>query len=70
MPLNQRLRPATIRSALHRRWFEWRLRRVPIEPYGLLTEVGTGREAWMVPAGTINGGMDVLFPRRGARPDL
>jgi hypothetical protein len=55
MPLNQRLRPATIRSALHRSWFEWRLRRVPVEPYGPLTEVGTGREAWMVPAGTING---------------
>jgi hypothetical protein len=55
MPLNQRLGPATIRSALHRRWFEWRLRHLSIEPYEPLTEVGTGREAWMVPAGTING---------------
>lgn len=44
-----------IRSALRRSWFEWRLGRVPVEPYGPLTEVGTGREAWMVPAGTING---------------
>jgi hypothetical protein len=55
MPLNQRLGPATIFSALHRQWFEWRLRRVPIEPHGPLTEVGTGRGGWMVPAGTING---------------
>jgi hypothetical protein len=55
MPLKQRLRPATVRSALHRSWFEWRLRRVPVEPYAQLTEVGTAREPWMVPAGTING---------------
>lgn len=55
LPLNQRLGAATIRSALHRRRFEWRLRRVPVEPYGPLTEVGTRRGGWMVPAGTING---------------
>jgi hypothetical protein len=55
MPLNQRLGAATIRSALRRRRLDWRLRRVPIDPSGPLTEVGTGREAWMVPAGTING---------------
>ena len=55
LPLNQRLGAATIRSALRRRQFEWRLRRVPIEPYGPLTEVDTGRGGWMVPAGTING---------------
>jgi hypothetical protein len=55
LPLNQRLGAATIRSALHRRRLERRLRRVPIEPYGPLTEVGTGSERWMVPAGTING---------------
>jgi hypothetical protein len=29
--------------------------RVPVEPYGPVTEVGTGRGGWMVPAGTING---------------
>jgi hypothetical protein len=52
---NRRLRSATVRFALHRRWFEWRLRRVPVEPYGPLTAVGTERGGWMVPAGTING---------------
>jgi hypothetical protein len=67
-PSNRRLRSATIRSALHRRWFEWRLRRVPVEPYGPLTEVGTGREAWMVPAGTINGAWTCYCLGAGSDP--
>jgi hypothetical protein len=68
MPLNRRLRSATIRSALHRRWFEWRLRRVSVEPYGPLTEVGTGREPWMVPAGTINGAWTCYSIGAGSDP--
>jgi hypothetical protein len=58
----------TIRSAFHRRRFERRLRRVPIEPYGPLTEVDTGRGGWMVPAGTINGAWTCYFI--GAGSDL
>jgi hypothetical protein len=49
------MNPARIRSAVYRRWFERRLGRVRLAPYGPLAQVGTERGGWIVPAGAING---------------
>jgi hypothetical protein len=41
---------------------------VPVEPYGPLTEVGTERGGWMVPAGTINGAWTCYCVGAGSDP--
>jgi FkbM family methyltransferase len=47
--LSRLLNPARVRSTLHRRWFEWHLSRVAIEPYAPLIELGTEWGGWVVP---------------------
>jgi hypothetical protein len=42
--------------------------RVPVEPYGPLTEVGSGREAWMVPGATVRSVDPQNALRREAEP--
>jgi len=56
----QKLRPAKIRSALRRRWFEWRLARLPIEPGTPTVELGTPYGGWRIPEGVLGEG-DICY---------
>ena len=44
-----RLRPAKVRGALRRRWFERRMQRTPLDPVPGLVELGTAYGGWIVP---------------------
>src|SRR5581483_7045788 len=44
-----RLRPRKIRSALRRRWFEWRMPRRPLAPMPGLRSLGTDYGGYVVP---------------------
>lgn len=48
--LGRLLRPAKIRGALRRRWFEYRMRHSPLAPYeGALVPMGTPYGGWIIP---------------------
>jgi FkbM family methyltransferase len=49
-----RLRPAKVRSALRRRWFERRMRRTPLDPVPGLVELGSPYGGWIVPGEEIS----------------
>lgn len=53
----RKLRPAKVRAALRRRYFEWRLGRLQIEPGGpSIVELGTAYGGWKIPEGAISAG--------------
>lgn len=52
----RKLRPAKIRSAARRRWFERRLAAVPLDPGGAVIELGTPYGGWQLPDGVVGGG--------------
>ena len=56
--LVRKLRPAKVRSALRRRYFEWRLSRLPIEPGAAVqtVELGTAYGGWRIPEGAVGAG--------------
>lgn len=56
----RKLRPAKIRSALRRRWFEWRLERMPIEPGPPIVELGSSYGGWKIPDGIVGEG-DICY---------
>ena len=62
------LRPAKIRNAVRRRWFERRLARVQVEPREPLVHLGTDYGGWFVPDGLI--GPDWLCYSIGAGGDI
>jgi len=48
------LRPAKIRGAFRRRWFEYRMVRSPLTPYaGPLVTMGTPYGGWIIPEGAL-----------------
>jgi FkbM family methyltransferase len=48
------LRPAKIRGAFHRRWFEYRMNRSTLAPYeGELVSMGTPYGGWLIPEGAL-----------------
>lgn len=51
-----KLRPAKVRSALGRRWFEWRLGRTPVSGRGEPVSLGSEYGGWMAPAALIEPG--------------
>jgi FkbM family methyltransferase len=56
----RKLRPAKVRSALRRRWFEWRLGRLAIEPGPPIVELGSAYGGWRIPEGSVSEG-DVCY---------
>lgn len=50
----KKLRPAKIRSALRRRWFERRVARLPLDPIAGLIDVGSAYGGWTVPLDLID----------------
>lgn len=52
MNLLRKLRPAKIRSALHRRHFEWALSRLPLDEMET-AHLGSEYGGWIVPAGVV-----------------
>jgi FkbM family methyltransferase len=50
---SSRFRPAKLRSALRRRWFEWQMGRTPVSGRGGPVGLGTDYGSWMVPAALI-----------------
>ncbi len=64
----RKLRPARVRSALARRWFEWRLERMPLEAGPRMVELGTAYGGWLVPEGIV--GADWLCYCIGAGGDI
>jgi FkbM family methyltransferase len=67
-----KLRPAKVRSALRRRWFEYCLNRTRLEPVPGLVELGSHYGGWIVPADGIGdnwtcycvgAGGDITFDR-------
>ncbi len=44
-----KLRPAKVRSAVSRRWFEWRLGNLPLEPGPPVVSLGSAYGGWRVP---------------------
>ena len=69
-------RPAKVVSAVHRREFEWRLARLPLQPIGELEDVGSHYGGWIVPVDritrdwtcySIGAGADVTFDLELAR---
>jgi FkbM family methyltransferase len=52
----RKLRPAKVRSAVRRRWFEWRLRDLPLEPGPTLVDLGTVPGGWTIPDGAVSRG--------------
>jgi len=48
-----KLRPAKVRSAIRRRWFENQLARIPLTGAGSPVHLGTDYGGWMVPAALI-----------------
>jgi FkbM family methyltransferase len=55
-PTLAKLRPAKVRSALGRRWFEWRMGRTPVSGRGEPVALGTSYGGWMAPAALIEPG--------------
>jgi FkbM family methyltransferase len=55
-----KLRPAKARSALRRRYFEWRLRRLPLDEGPETVELGSTYGGWRIPAGMLRTG-DVCY---------
>ena len=49
----RKLRPAKIRTALRRRWFEYRLNRLKLEPVRGLEQLGSDYGGWVIPAEAI-----------------
>lgn len=49
MPAAEKLRPAKIRSAVRRRWFERRVPRLALTPMPGLVDVGTAYGGWTIP---------------------
>jgi FkbM family methyltransferase len=56
----RKLRPAKVRSALRRRWFEWRLGRLPIESGPPIVEFGSAYGGWRIPEGSVGPG-DICY---------
>jgi FkbM family methyltransferase len=56
----RKLRPEKVRGALRRRWFEWRLGRVPLEPGPPILELGSAYGGWQIPEGAV-GPRDVCY---------
>src|SRR3954454_1164824 len=56
MPDLAKLRPAKVRSALRRRWFENRMERVGVEPLDGLQALGSDYGYWVVPVDWIDSG--------------
>jgi FkbM family methyltransferase len=54
--LAHKLRPAKIRSAVHRREFEWRMARLPTEPGPPIVELGSPYGGWKIPDGVVAAG--------------
>lgn len=54
--LTSKLRPSKVRSALHRRVFEWRLGHVRIERDQPIVELGTDYGGWNIPVGSVGAG--------------
>jgi len=52
----RKLRPAKIRNALRRRWFERRLNALALSPMPRLARLGTDYGGWIVPLGVIEAG--------------
>jgi len=50
----QKLRPAKVRSAVHRRWFERRVATTTLTPLPGLTDVGTSYGGWTIPGQLID----------------
>jgi FkbM family methyltransferase len=48
-----KLRPAKVRNALSRRWFEWRLARVALATGPRIVELGTAYGGWQIPDGLL-----------------
>lgn len=49
MKLRRLARPTRMRAAIHRRWFEWQMSRVPLESYEPLVRLGSEWGGWAVP---------------------
>jgi FkbM family methyltransferase len=49
----RKLRPAKARNAVRRRWFEYRLSRIPLRDTPNLVSLGTAYGGWIMPAGLI-----------------
>jgi FkbM family methyltransferase len=64
----RKLRPAKIRSALRRRWFEWRLEGLPLELGPEIVELGTAYGGWQIPDGIL--GRDAICYSVGAGGDV
>lgn len=45
-----KLRPAKVRNAVRRRWFEHRLERTPLSPAGEIVELGSPYGGWLLPS--------------------
>jgi FkbM family methyltransferase len=56
----QKLRPAKIRSAMRRRWFEWRLARLPVEPGPPIVRLGSAYGGWTIPDNALGEG-DICY---------
>jgi len=54
--VSSRLRPAKVRSALRRRWFERRLGSLPLAPGLPVVSLGTAYGGWMIPDGVLRDG--------------
>ncbi len=50
----RKLRPAKVRRALRRRWFERRLGALPLTPGPPLVDLGTAYGGWRIPDGVVN----------------
>jgi FkbM family methyltransferase len=51
-----KLRPAKIRNAVTRRWFEHRVERLPLSPHPALEDIGTAYGGWTIPTDVIGDG--------------
>lgn len=51
-----KLRPAKVRSALARRWFEWRMGHTPVSGRGRPVSLGSAYGGWMVPTALLEPG--------------
>jgi FkbM family methyltransferase len=54
--LVRKLRPAKVRSAVRRRWFEYQLSNIAVTEAGSPTHLGTAYGGWMAPATVIHPG--------------
>jgi FkbM family methyltransferase len=54
--LARRLRPTKVRSAVRRRVFEWRVRRLPIHGGPPVVELGSAYGGWRIPEGAVGEG--------------